>query len=93
MKRALPRRQQATTRAADIILAVDQADARAYADRHGHWPYIAVTPRSPYAARGRTAPVYATRKVRAHARYTALLAEAAPAGITIPRGSRDRRVA
>lgn len=93
MNRALPRRQQTSVRTVNIIIAVDQADARAYADRHGHWPYIAVTPRSPYGARGRIAPVYATRKARTHARYASLLADAAPAGATIPRTSRDRRVA
>ncbi|GAB2558711.1 hypothetical protein [Leucobacter ruminantium] len=79
-------------RAVDIIIAVDQTDARAYADKHGHWPHVAVTPRSMLGARGRVAPVYATRKARLHPRYADMLAEAKPAGATIPRRARDRRV-
>lgn len=87
------RRATAPPRAADVIIAVDHTDAKAYADKHGMWPYIAVTPRNPYAARGRSAPVYATRKARLHPRYAQLLADSKPAGADLPRRARDRRVA
>lgn len=78
----------------DIIIAVDQADGRAYADKHGHGTrVIYLTPRSPIAARGWQGPVYATRKARQHPKYQQLLADAAPSGYLLPRTSRDRRVA
>ena len=90
MKHAKP----TVERPADIVIAADQADGRAYADKHGHnKSAIIVTPRSPYAARGRTGPVYATRRARLHHAYYSLLAECKPCGVTLPRQSRDRRVA
>lgn len=76
-----------------IILATDQADGHTYADRHGHWPRIVITPRSIYQARGRTGPVYATRKARLHPTYERMRTEAAPCGATLPRNTRDRRIA
>ncbi|QBE48760.1 hypothetical protein [Leucobacter triazinivorans] len=83
----------APRRYVDIIIAADQADAKAYADKHGHWPYFAVTPRSIIGARGRTGPVYATRKARLHPAYERMRDESAPAGATLPRRARDRRIA
>ena len=75
-----------------IILAVGQADAAAYATRHGETRYIAITPRNIAQARGRVAEVYATRRARLHARYADMIKVAAPCGETLPRRSRDRRV-
>lgn len=76
-----------------LILAADQADAAAYAETHQHGNYIAITPRSIVQVRGRTGPVYATRRARTHARYREMLQEAKPCGAAIPRTPRDRRVA
>lgn len=76
-----------------IIIAADQADGHAYADQHGHWPRIVITPRSIYQARGRVGPVYATRRARLHPAYEQMKTEAAPCGRTLPRKSRDRRIA
>ena len=76
-----------------IIIAADQADGHTYADRHGHWPRIVITPRSIAQARGRVGPVYATRKARLLASYPLMRDTAAPCGRTMPRKSRDRRIA
>ena len=83
-----------TTRPADIILAETQADGRKYADRHGHRKTaVIITPRSIPNLRGRTGPVYATRKIRSHSRYRDMLDLAISCGLTLPRMARDRRVA
>ncbi|MBL5972442.1 MAG: hypothetical protein D3X82_01330 [Candidatus Leucobacter sulfamidivorax] len=76
-----------------IILAADQADGHAYADHHGHWPRIVITPRSIAQVRGRVGPVYATRKARLLASYPLMRDTAAPCGHTLPRTKRDRRIA
>lgn len=78
---------------APIILAADQADGQAYADRHGHTRPIIITPRSIARARGRIGPVYATRCARLLASYERMRDTAAPCGATLPRRSRDRRIA
>lgn len=86
-------RREAPPKVLPIIIAADQADARAYAERHGETTHIAVTPRSMVHARGRLGPVYATRKARLHPRYADMLQDARPCGLLIPRKPRDRRVA
>lgn len=68
-----------------IILAVSMHDAAEYAKQRGWRHHVTVTPRTTWAARGRTGPVYATPAATDHPAYDEMLAEAAPCAVTVDR--------
>jgi len=66
-----------------IILAVSMSDAADYATSRGWRHHITVTPRSPWAARGRTGPVYATPAAADHPDYDEMLKHATLCAFTV----------
>lgn len=68
-----------------IVIAVSMRDGDEYARSRGWRQYVTVTPRSTWAARGRTGPVFATPLALAHGDYETMLADAAPCAQTVDR--------
>ena len=68
-----------------IIIAVSMRDADEYATARAWRQYIVVTPRSTWAAHGRTGPVYATPAGADHPDYDTMLESATPCAATVDR--------